>query len=433
MDYGRLIDMALAKHGTAQFIPGVSPVPVSGKVYGREEVIRMIEAVLDCHWTEGRFAKEFERRLAEFVGVQFCAAVNSGSSANLLALSALTSYRISEDRRLKKGDEVVTVAAGFPTTINPIIQNGCVPVFVDVELGTYNASVEAIANAISPKTRAVFLAHTLGNPFDVKAIRVLCDEYDLWLIEDNCDALGAKLDTQMTGTFGHLSTCSFYPAHHITMGEGGAVLTNDPLLNAIVRSLRDWGRDCACPTGVDNFCGNRFGQQHGDLPRGYDHKYVYSEIGYNLKTTDIQAALGLAQLDRLPGFILKRRENFEYLYEKFSSSLLDSRFVLPVWDERAEPSWFGFPLTVRSDALFTREDLLRFLNDRKIGTRLLFAGNVTRQPYFRNYEVGHRIVGDLDNTDTVMDSTFWIGVYSGLSYEMLNYVVESFGDFLSTH
>lgn len=428
MDYGPLIDMALAKRSMASFVPGVSPVPVSGKVFGKEELIRMIEAVLDCHWTEGRFAKEFERRLAEFVGVRFCATVNSGSSANLLAFSALTSYRILEDRRLEKGDEVITVAAGFPTTVNPIIQNGCVPVFVDVELGTYNASVEAIAKAVSPKTKAVFIAHTLGNPFDVKAVRALCDERGLWLIEDNCDALGAQYDGKNTGTFGHLSTCSFYPAHHITMGEGGAVLTDDPLLYEIVRSLRDWGRDCTCPTGVDNFCGNRFGWQHGDLPAGYDHKYVYSEIGHNLKTTDIQAALGLAQLERLPEFIRKRRSNFEYLHERLEQ--FEDWFVLPEWDELSKPSWFGFPITVKCTAGFKRNELLKFLNDRKIGTRLVFAGNITKQPYFKNYAIEHRIVGDLRNTDIVMNDTFWIGVYPGLSAKMLDYVVGSFAEFL---
>lgn len=431
MDIDRLIDEAARKGnvGMHKFVPGVTPVPVSGKVFGREEILYMFDAVLQGWWTEGKFAKQFEDQLAEIVGTRYCAAVNSGSSANLLALSALTSFRIPEERRLKKGDEVITVAAGFPTTVNPIIQVGAVPVFVDVELGTYNPSVSSIAQAISPKTKVVFLAHTLGNPFDVQELRNLCDGHNLWLIEDNCDALGAQWGGRNTGTFGHLSTCSFYPAHHITTAEGGAVLTDDPLLNMIVRSLRDWGRDCVCPTGVDNFCGNRFGQQHGDLPQGYDHKYVYSEIGYNLKTTDIQAALGLAQLERLPEFIKRRRENFAYLYRAFQIEFIDW-FILPSWNLYAEPSWFGFPITIKSGAGFDRIDLLKFLNDRKIGTRPLFGGNITKQPYFKNYAIEHRIVGELVNTDIIMDDAFWIGVYSGLSREMLDYVIKSFGEFL---
>ena len=417
-------------YGAKLFVPGITPVPVSGKVYGSEELTLMIEAVLEGWWTEGKYAKEFEQRLADQLGLRFCSTTNSGSSANLLALTALTSHRFSEERRLKKGDEVITVAAGFPTTINPIIQIGAVPVFVDVELGSYNASIEAITDAISPKTKAIFMAHTLGNPFAAAEVRDLCDASGLWLIEDNCDALGSKYYGSFTGTFGHLSTCSFYPAHHITMAEGGAVLTDNPLLHAIVRSLRDWGRDCICPTGVDNVCGNRFGWQLGDLPHGYDHKYVYSEIGYNLKITDIQAALGLAQLDKLPDFIKKRRKNFEYLYERLAA--LTDRFVLPEWSLCSEPSWFGFPLTVQPDAGFKRDDLLKFLNDRKIGTRLLFAGNVTRQPYFRHYAIEYRVSGELINTDIVMNNMFWIGVYPGLTREMLSYVVGSFAEFLAS-
>ncbi len=416
--------------GVKQFTPGVTPVPVSGKVFDTEELTLMIEAVLEGWWTEGRFAKEFEQRLAEFLGLQFCSAVNSGSSANLLALSALMSFRIPEEKRLKKGDEVITAAAGFPTTINPIIQNGLVPVFVDIGLGTYNVSTNTVRRAVSEKTKAVFLAHTLGNPFNAKEIRELCDKHGLWLIEDNCDALGSRFDTQLTGTFGHLSTCSFYPAHHITMAEGGAVLTDDPLLHKIVRSLRDWGRDCVCPTGVDNACGNRFGWQLGDLPHGYDHKYIYSEIGYNLKITDIQAALGLAQLGKLPAFIRKRQKNFSYLYHELRDFCWRA-FILPKWDDCADPSWFGFPMTIRSGAGFTRADLLQFLNDRKIGTRLLFAGNVTRQPYFKNYAIKHRVSVELIITDVVMNDTFWIGVYPGLTTEMLDYVVASFAEFLA--
>lgn len=417
------------KRREERFIPGKTPVPVSGKVFGQNEILLMIEAVLDGHWTEGRFAKEFERQFAEFHGVRFCSAVNSGSSANLLALSALTSHRIPEGKRLKKGDEVITVAAGFPTTINPILQNGLVPVFVDVELGTYNASILSVYNAITSKTKAIFLAHTLGNPFEVGYLKALCGTKDIWLIEDNCDALGSTHGSKLTGTFGHLSTCSFYPAHHITMGEGGAVLTNDPLLHSIVRSLRDWGRDCSCPTGADNVCGKRFNQQHGDLPFGYDHKYVYSEAGYNLKITDMQAALGVAQLARLPEFIRARRRNFHILYDglrRYHNSLL-----LPEWNESSDPSWFGFPITVKRSAGFTRDELLKFLNDGKIATRLLFAGNVTKQPYFRNCVREYRVCGDLANTDIVMNDTFWIGVYPGLTEDMLAYVIESFDAFIS--
>lgn len=414
-----------------KFVPGESPVPVSGKVFDEKELVNMVEAVMDGWWTEGKYAAAFERGLADFFGLNFCAAVNSGSSANLLALSALTSFRIPEEKRLKKGDEVITVAAGFPTTINPIIQNGLVPVFVDVALGNYNAPLESIEKAVTSKTKAVFIAHTLGNPFEVAELRKLCDKHGLWLIEDNCDALGSKYDEKLTGTFGHIATCSFYPAHHITMAEGGAVLTDDPILSKIVRSLRDWGRDCVCPTGVDNFCKNRFGWKLGDLPQGYDHKYIYSEIGYNLKITDIQAALGLAQLDKLPSFIRKRRDNFAYLYEAFKK--FDKYFILPAWNEKAEPSWFGFLLTIKPEAGFEREELMRYLNDKKIGTRLLFAGNITKQPYFKNYDINYRVAGDLKNTDEIMNRTFWLGVYPGLTEEMLDYVVESVAEFINRH
>lgn len=411
-----------------KFIPGESAIPVSGKVFDEKEMIKMVEAVLEGWWTEGKYAAEFERGLADFLGLSFCAAVNSGSSANLLALSALSSFRLPKEKRLKKGDEVITVAAGFPTTINAIIQNGLILVFVDVTLGNYNASLEDIQKAITPKTKAIFIAHTLGNPFEAAELRKICDEHNFWLIEDNCDALGSRYKGRLTGTFGHLSTCSFYPAHHITTAEGGAVLTDDPVLSKIVRSLRDWGRDCVCPTGVDNFCQNRFGWQLGDLPQGYDHKYIYSEIGYNLKITDIQAALGLAQLAKLPGFIQTRKDNFSYLYEAFKK--LTKYFILPEWSNQADPSWFGFLLTIKSGAGFSRENLLRYLNDKKIGTRLLFAGNITKQPYFKNYDINYRIAGDLKNTDEIMNQTFWIGVYPGLSKEMLDYIIKSFAEFL---
>lgn len=416
------------KFPVKSFIPGVSSVPVSGKVFDEKEMINMVEAVLDGHWTEGRHAKEFEKRLANFIGLKFCVVVNSGSSANLLALTALTSSKIPKENRLKKGDEVVTVAAGFPTTINPIILNGLVPVFIDVEIGSYNASFENIRQAVSEKTKAIFVAHTLGNPFEAEEFKEFCNESGIWLIEDNCDALGSKYNDRYTGSFGHISTCSFYPAHHITMGEGGAILTNNPSLNKIIRSLRDWGRDCVCPTGNDDVCGNRFGWQLGDLPSGYDHKYIYSEIGYNLKITDIQAALGLAQLDKLPDFIRKRRENFDYLYKAFRK--FGDYFVLPTWDKKASPSWFGFMLAVKDKAGFKRDDLIRFLNGKKIGTRLLFAGNVLRQPYFKNYKISYRIFRELTNTDKIMKDAFWLGVYPGLNKEMLDYVVESFYEFI---
>lgn len=415
------------KFPSKKFIPGVSPVPVSGKVFDEKELIKMTEAVLEGWWTEGKYAKEFEEKLAKFLGLKFCAAVNSGSSANLLALTALTSFRIPGEKRLRRGDEVITTAAAFPTTINPIIQNGLVPVFVDVELGTYSPKLEDIKKAVSKKTKAIFLAHTLGNPFDAKKLRNFCDRRNLWLIEDNCDALGSKYNGKFTGSFGHLSTLSFYPAHHITTAEGGAVLTNDILLNKIVRSLRDWGRDCVCPTGIDNSCGNRFGWKLGDLPSGYDHKYIYSEIGYNLKITDIQAALGLVQLEKLPKFIKKRKENFNYLYRTFKK--FKNYFILPVWDEKADPSWFGFLLTVKNKAGFNRNDLLKFLNERKIGTRLLFAGDISCQPYFKNYKINYRVSGKLKNTAKVMNDSFWLGVYPGLNKQKLGYIIDSFEEF----
>lgn len=420
-----------SKFPNKQFVPGKSLVPVSGKVFDEKELINMVDAVMEGWWTEGKYAAEFEKKLADFLGLNFCVAVNSGSSANLLALSALTSFRLPKEKRLEKGDEVITVAAGFPTTINPIIQSGCIPVFVDVSLGTYNATILNIKKAITKKTKAIFIAHTLGNPFEVQELRKLCDKNKLWLIEDNCDALGARYNGKFTGTFGHISTSSFYPAHHITMGEGGAVLTNDPVLNKIIRSLRDWGRDCVCPTGVDNFCKNRFGWKLGDLPQGYDHKYTYSEIGYNLKITDIQAALGLAQLDKLSKFIQKRKDNFRCLYESFKK--FDKYFVLPEWSKKADPSWFGFLLTIKPWAKFSREELLKYLNDKRIGTRLLFAGNITKQPYFKNYKIKHRIVGNLKNTDIILNKTFWIGVYPGLNKTMLNYIIKSFGEFIKQY
>ncbi|PIZ92922.1 MAG: lipopolysaccharide biosynthesis protein RfbH [Candidatus Magasanikbacteria bacterium CG_4_10_14_0_2_um_filter_41_10] len=416
------------KFPSRTFTPGESFVPVSGKIFDEHEMLNMVEAVMDGWWTGGRFSDLFERRLAKWVGVKYAALVNSGSSANLVAFSALTSMKLGE-KRLKPGDEVISVAAGFPTTVNPIVQHGLIPVFVDVELGTYNVSIEHIKKAITPKTRAIFLAHTLGNPYDLDEIVALCEEHDLWFIEDNCDGLGSQYNGKKTGTFGHVATCSFYPAHHITMGEGGAVFTNNPRLFKIIESIRDWGRDCWCDTGKDDTCGKRFCWQLGDLPFGYDHKYTYSELGYNLKVTDMQAALGLAQLEKLDGFVEKRKENFAYLYEHLKK--FEKYFILPQWSEKAEPSWFGFLLSVKEDAGFTRTDIIQFLNQKKIGTRLLFAGNITKQPYFVERQIPFRVEGTLDNTDFIMNNTFWIGVYPGITEDMLEYVVKNIQEFIN--
>ncbi|GHT01952.1 lipopolysaccharide biosynthesis protein RfbH [Synergistales bacterium] len=402
------------------FIPGRDSVPASGKVFDEEDMKSLIDASLDFWLTSGRFAEDFEMEFAKFLGAKHAFLVNSGSSANLLALSCLTSRTLGE-RALCPGDEVITVAAGFPTTVNPIYQYGLVPVYVDVELGTYNASIEGIKSALSAKTKAIFMAHTLGNPFDAKNISDFAKEKGIWLIEDCCDALGSELGGKKAGTFGDLSTFSFYPAHHITMGEGGAVLTNSPGLAVLVQSFRDWGRDCQCAPGQDNRCGLRFSQKFGELPEGYDHKYVYSEIGYNLKLTDMQAAVGLSQLKKLDGFIARRRENFAYLYEKLSS--LEGKILLPKAMPNSTPSWFGFPIGIAHSVGVNRENLLRFLDSRKIGTRLLFGGNLTRQPAYIGRD--HRIVGKLKNTDYVMNNVFWVGVYPGLSKEMLDYIVSS--------
>ena len=409
-----------------EFVPGESPVRISGTVSDEQEVLFGVEAVLDSWWTEGRFSDEFEEKMNHLLGVKYTSLVNSGSSANLVALTALTSPKLG-DKRLKEGDEVITVAAGFPSTVNPIIQNGLVPVFVDVDLGTYNINIDGLKNAIGPKTRAIMIAHTLGNPFALDVIIDICKKNNLWLVEDNCDALGSKYNGKYTGTFGHVSTCSFYPAHHITMGEGWAVFTSDNLLNGIIRSVRDWGRDCYCKTGHDNTCGMRFGWQLGDLPFGYDHKYIYSEIGYNLKLTDIQAAIGVAQLGKLEGFIKKRKDNFKFLYDSLKK--YEEYFILPKWEEKAEPSWFGFLLTVREEAPFGRNQIVQHLQESNIATRYLFAGNLVKQPYFIDNQVKYRVVGDLDNTDKVMKNTFWIGCYPGLTEEMLSYVIENFNDF----
>jgi CDP-6-deoxy-D-xylo-4-hexulose-3-dehydrase len=406
------------------FIPGETPVPVSGKVIGETELQYLVEASLDGWLTTGRFNDQFEKELAEFIGIKHLITVNSGSSANLVAFSALTSPKLG-DRAIKKGDEVIGVAAGFPTTVNPIIQFGAIPVFVDVDLRTHNVDVDLIESAITPKTKAIMLAHTLGNPFNVKRVKEICDKYNLWLVEDSCDALGAKFDGKMIGTWGDIATLSFYPAHHMTMGEGGAVFSSNAELMTIAESYRDWGRDCYCKPGCDDTCGKRFGQKLGSLPEGYDHKYTYSHLGYNLKITDMQAACGLAQLKRLPEFIAKRNANFTYLTEKLSS--LSDFIELTVPTENSEPSWFGFPITLKADSGIKRTDLTKYLDENKIGTRLLFAGNLTKQPYFEGLE--YRVVGDLPNTDITMNQTLWLGLYPGLNREHLDYTVQKMEDF----
>ncbi len=400
------------------FVPGETPVPCAGRVFDAEDLVHLVDAGLDFWLTTGRFAAQFEREFAALFGVRHALLVNSGSSANLLALSCLTSPQLGE-RRLLPGDEVITVASGFPTTVNPILQNGLVPVFVDVTVPEYNVDVSQLEAALSVRTRAIILAHTLGNPFDLDAVTAFAREHGLWLIEDCCDAVGAAWRGRPAGAFGDLATTSFYPAHHITMGEGGCVLTNRGLLKRLVESFRDWGRDCWCDPGKDNTCGRRFDWQLGDLPKGYDHKYTYSHVGYNLKLTDMQAAVGVAQLGKLPGFLEARRHNFQALYEGLSD--LQDVFLLPRALPEAEPAWFGFPLAVRPEAPFTRDHVIRHLEARKIGTRLLFGGNLVRQPAYR--DVPHRIVGDLRNADFVMERVFWVGVYPGLTPEMVEYVV----------
>jgi CDP-6-deoxy-D-xylo-4-hexulose-3-dehydrase len=409
------------------FVPGTSPVPVSGKVIDAADMSAVVDSALDGWFTSGRWAREFERKLARFVGVRFASLVNSGSSANLVALSALTSPRLGA-RALKPGDEVITVAAGFPTTVNPIFQNGLVPVFVDVTLPTCEIDVTQLEAAHSPRTRAVMVAHTLGNVFDLGAVSAFCRKHNLWLIEDCCDALGSTWKDQMAGTFGDIATVSFYPAHHITMGEGGAVLTDKPSLQVIIDSFRDWGRDCWCDPGKDNTCGKRFDWQLGTLPCGYDHKYTYSHVGYNLKATDMQAALGCSQIDKLPHFIERRKQNFAYL--KAALAPLSEFLQLPVAGEHADPSWFGFPIGVKPGAPFTRDQLTAALEARKIGTRLLFAGNLTRQPAYAGLEF--RTIGELPNTDYVMNNVFWIGVFPGLTPPMLDHIVETMTAFVAT-
>ncbi|UII70127.1 lipopolysaccharide biosynthesis protein RfbH [Pseudomonas sp. HN11] len=406
------------------FVAGESVIPPSGKVIGARELQLMVEASLDGWLTTGRFNAEFEKKLAEFLGVKYLLSVNSGSSANLVAFSTLTSPKLG-DRAIKRGDEVIGVAAGFPTTVNPIVQFGAIPVFVDVDMATHNINAELIEAAITPKTKAIMLAHTLGNPFNLGKVKALCEKYNLWLVEDCCDALGATYDGQMVGTFGDIATLSFYPAHHITMGEGGAVFTNNAQLRLIAESFRDWGRDCYCAPGCDDTCGNRFGQKFGSLPQGYDHKYVYAHLGYNLKITDMQAACGLAQLDRAQEFIDTRKRNFKLLKDRLSS--LSDFLEVAEATPNSDPSWFGFPVTLKESSGVNRVDLLKFLDQNKIGTRLLFAGNLTRQPYF--HDVEYRVVGDLTNTDRTMNQTFWLGVQPSLGQEHFDYVGEKLEEF----
>ena len=421
-----VIDFHAAEWPERPFTPGTTPVPVSGRVFDAQEVATLVEASLDFWLTTGRFAAEFEAKFTAYLGARHAVLCNSGSSANLLAVAALTAPRLG-DRRLQPGDEVITVATGFPTTVNPMVQHGLRPVFVDVELGTYNAMVEQVAEAIGPRTRAIMMAHTLGNPFDLDAITALVEAHDLWLIEDNCDALGSEYRGRMTGTFGDLATVSFYPAHQLTMGEGGAVLTPKATTRKLVESFRDWGRDCWCEPGDENTCGRRFDWQLGGLPYGYDHKYTYSHIGYNLKLTDMQAAVGVAQMDKLPGFVEARRRNWAYLRD--GSADLERHFVLPCATPGSDPSWFGYCLSVRSDAPFNRHQLVRFLEERKIGTRQLFGGNLRRQPAYQDVDL--RVVGTLANADHVAEHSFWLGVYPGLTTTMLDYVLESLHDFVA--
>ena len=415
---GQYFDVALAPQ---PFVAGLGSVPVSGKVFDSSEIELLVESSLDGWLTTGRFAAQFEREFAQFMGVRCASLVNSGSSANLVALSCLTSPSLG-DRRLCPGDEVITVAAGFPTTVNPIIQNGLVPVFVDVQLPTYDVDVTQLEAAVSNRTKAIMLAHTLGNPFDLDAVTAFAAKHNLWLIEDCCDAVGSLYNGRMVGTFGAFATTSFYPAHHITMGEGGCVLTQSPALKKLAESFRDWGRDCWCDPGKSNTCGCRFEWKLGDLPSGYDHKYIYSHIGYNLKATDMQAAVGVAQLKKLPGFVAARRANFDQLYDALGD--LQDIFVLPEATANSEPSWFGFPLAVRPDSDMSRNQVIRFLESKNIATRLLFGGNLLRQPAYR--DIQRRVIGNLKNTDFVMNNVFWVGLYPGITESMIDYMAETF-------
>ncbi len=416
-----------------EFVPGRTRVPYAGRVFDAAEMVNLVDSALEFWLTYGRFSEEFEQRFAAWVGVRDAYLVNSGSSANLLAVATLTSDKLG-DRRLRHGDEVVTVAAGFPTTIAPVIQHGAIPVFVDVDPATHNATVASVREAISPRTRAIMLAHTLGNPFEAQQMRELADEHDIWLIEDNCDALGSVHRGRKTGTFGHIATSSFYPPHHLTMGEGGAVCTSDPLLASIALSMRDWGRDCICVSGQDNRCGRRFSQQFGTLPFGYDHKYVYSEWGYNLKATDMQAAVGVAQLDKIDGFVEARRANYARLHAALQPAA--GVLVLPEATPQSQPSWFGYLMTVREDSGVERSAIVGALEAAGVQTRMLFAGNIVRQPVFdalRASAHGYRVVGDLENTDRIMRGGFWVGVYPGMSGAMIDHMAAVILDAAGVH
>lgn len=416
------------KFENSEFFPGKSRVNYAGRVFDEKELTVAVEASLDFWLTEGRFSKQFAERLSDFLGVKHVLLTNSGSSANLLAFAALTSEKLGE-KRLLPGDEVISVSAGFPATVTPIIQYGLVPVFVDVEIPTYNIDVEMMEKAVSAKTRCIFIAHTLGNPFDLDAVMALAEKYNLWVIEDNCDALGSQYKGKYTGTFGHIATFSFYPAHHITTGEGGAVVTNNSQLSKLVRSFRDWGRDCFCLGGQNNTCKRRFSQTFGELPLGYDHKYVYSEVGYNLKMTDWQAAIGSAQIEKLPSFCQKRRENFEKYIEVFSK--YSHFFILPRATQYSDPAWFSFIVTLRENTPFTRDELTRYLNERLIETRVLFAGNMTKQPAFSKKKF--RIAEHLDRTDYIMNNTFFLGTYPGLTKDMFDYITLVLEEFLEKY
>ena len=414
-----------------EFIEGKSRINYAGRVFDEQEMINLVDSALDFWLTYGKYSKEFEKKIVEFLGIRYVLSVNSGSSANLLAFFALTSPLL-KDKRVKRGDEIITVAAGFPTTVSPIVQYGGVPVFVDIELETLNIDIKQIEKAITSKTKAIMIAHTLGNPFNIEKIKEICDKYNLWLIEDNCDALGSKYKDKYTGTWGDIGTSSFYPPHHITTGEGGAVYTDNPLLKKIMLSMRDWGRDCWCESGVDNTCGHRFTQKFGKLPLGYDHKYVYSYFGFNLKMTDMQAAIGVAQIDKLSEFIKKRQENWQMLYEGLKDI---DEFILVKPQKNSEVSWFGFLITLKDSVKFRRNDIVKYLEDNNIQTRNLFAGNILRHPMFENLKEGvdYKVVGELKNTDKIMNDSFWIGVYPGMKKEAIEYIISKIKGFISVY
>jgi len=416
------------QHPKKEFIAGKSKINYAGRVFDEKEIINLVDSALEFWLTTGRFAERFEKEFANFLGLRFCSLTNSGSSANLLALSALTSPKLG-DKKVESGGEVITTACGFPTTLNPIIQNNLVPVFIDVELGNYNIKAADIEKALSEKTKVIFIPHTLGNPANLNKIIKIVEKYKLWFIEDNCDALGSRYNDKYTGTFGHISTFSFYPAHHITMGEGGAVCTNDLLLKNIINSFRDWGRDCWCDPGCDNSCGKRFMQEFGELPFGYDHKYVYSHIGYNLKLTDMQAAIGVEQLKKLPNFIEKRKQNFDFLYNFLK--IYEKYILLPKWEKTADVSWFGFPILVKKEAPFSRNEIVNYLEENKIATRMLFGGNLLKQPAYVGIQ--YRVIDNLENTDLVMNNLFWIGVYPDIINDELEYIVKIFSNYFEMY